>query len=391
MEAQELLLLLLFLEKLMQVVSKWRRFEAAFGFPEFAGPPRLHPNSFEDVRAHFELSGSGPTTTLTAVETGKTFHIGAFETPSVAELRDLVRAARAGDDMAATGSDGGLTMTHVAGDVRAFIRDAKNAGAVFQVASQFNCLEMVGPRVRPEDGISMYASDPTQGPACALCCPAATLFRNYFVNGTGQAGRHQLDLLTDVGVVVDNAHGRYWTMENGYCLPVDKASIGRLGERLLADGGERGRAASVSAAAGVDCGDAAHESTSLARRVHDSLRVGVHWSTSVLKHKHNVCQVFCSALPVSYSGVAAKEWEPFAKVVLDGAYDATLLVGATLAARERRRVTVYLTMLGGGAFGNRDTWIRDAIIAALSKHRHEPLDVVLVHYSHINSFYACIE
>jgi hypothetical protein len=37
------------------------------------------------------------------------------------------------------------------------------SAAVFQVASQFNCLEMIGPRVRPEDGITMYASDPTQG------------------------------------------------------------------------------------------------------------------------------------------------------------------------------------------------------------------------------------
>ena len=26
----------------------------------------------------------------------------------------------------------------------------------------------------------------TLGPACALSCPAATVFRNYFINGTGQ-------------------------------------------------------------------------------------------------------------------------------------------------------------------------------------------------------------
>ncbi len=73
--------------------------------------------------------------------------------------------------------------------------------AVFQVASQFNCLEMVGPKVRPEDGISRYAADATQGPACALACPAATVFRNYFCcGGGGQGGgeSHQLNMLQDV-------------------------------------------------------------------------------------------------------------------------------------------------------------------------------------------------
>lgn len=38
-----------------------------------------------------------------------------------------------------------------------------NAGAVFQVASQFNCLEMVGPGSRPEDGVTIYSKDHTQG------------------------------------------------------------------------------------------------------------------------------------------------------------------------------------------------------------------------------------
>ena len=39
---------------------------------------------------------------------------------------------------------------------------------------------MVGPGVIPEQGITAYASDKTQGPVCAMACPAGTLFRNYF-------------------------------------------------------------------------------------------------------------------------------------------------------------------------------------------------------------------
>jgi len=37
--------------------------------------------------------------------------------------------------------------------------------APFQVASQFNLLEMTGPSVTPEHGVARYAHDPTQGPA----------------------------------------------------------------------------------------------------------------------------------------------------------------------------------------------------------------------------------
>ena len=46
--------------------------------------------------------------------------------------------------------------------------DARNAGAVFQAASQFNCLEMTGPGVSPRQGIAGYALDPTQVMARSL-------------------------------------------------------------------------------------------------------------------------------------------------------------------------------------------------------------------------------
>merc|ERR1712048_727105 len=39
-----------------------------------------------------------------------------------------------------------------------------------------------------------------------------------------------------------------------------------------------------------------------------------------------------------------------------------------------------LTAVGGGAFGNREEWVADAIAKALRAHEHAPLDVKLVHY-----------
>ncbi len=52
---------------------------------------------------------------------------------------------------------------------------------MFQVASQFNLLEMISPNVTPDDGIGIYENDPTQGPACAIACGAGTIYRNYLV------------------------------------------------------------------------------------------------------------------------------------------------------------------------------------------------------------------
>ena len=40
----------------------------------------------------------------------------------------------------------------ITGDVRELHRDATYAGALFQVASQFNLLEMASPDITPEDG-----------------------------------------------------------------------------------------------------------------------------------------------------------------------------------------------------------------------------------------------
>ncbi|TWU10153.1 hypothetical protein Poly21_51220 [Allorhodopirellula heiligendammensis] len=49
-------------------------------------------------------------------------------------------------------------------------------------------------------------------------------------------------------------------------------------------------------------------------------------------------------------------WTDFAKLILDAAYEATLLAAVLNASRTGVNV-IYLTMLGGGVFGNEDAWI----------------------------------
>ncbi|MEY3295330.1 MAG: hypothetical protein RLZZ451_1378, partial [Pseudomonadota bacterium] len=92
-----------------------------------------------------------------------------------------------------------------------------------------------------------------------------------------------------------------------------------------------------------------------------------------------VSQVFCSALPVAYTPLPAAEWEPFARLVLEAAYEATLRIAAATAAAGGS-ATVLLTRLGGGAFGNADAWIDDAIGRALQGAALDGLDVRLVSF-----------
>lgn len=345
---------------------------------------------------------------------------------SDAALQEAVGAAhvsestKAGDDAAfdelgaasmpsdaSTPQLGGLTFSNIADNARSVHMDPANAGSVFQVASQFNCLEMVGPGERPEDGITQYFLDKTQGPACAMACPAATLFRNYFcpvksllnegqaLEWSGQLGGSpkQLDTTASVAKLVDNEKHKYWKMSNGYLLPQTTTAMRALGERLKTE--------TVASGSG--------ERVLLAEAVTSSMRVGVHWSTQTATpsndralrragsssvglaqpfpqppSQHRVCQVLCSAVPVAYAKATnSMDWAPFASVVLDSQYEATLAVGALLALRSRTRVKVFLTRVGGGAFGNRSAWIFKAITRALALFAAFPLDVFLVHYMHV--------
>ena len=109
--------------------------------------------------------------------------------------------------------------------------------------------------------------------------------------------------------------------------------------------------------------------------------LGVQWDTQVTLEgsDHIVTQVYCSALPVAYSGLPRPLWEPFAKLILEATYEATFAVAIANAATTGNR-TLYLTSVGGGAFGNDRRWIENAIRRACQIFRHYDLDVKIVCY-----------
>jgi hypothetical protein len=224
---------------------------------------------------------------------------------------------------------------------------------------------MTGPDVTPEDGVGIYEYDQTQGPACAIAAGAGTIQRNYFVrvNGqTGQSAGNQVDCLADLGAELANTGSRLWEMRNGYTL---------ASQRGLAEIARRLRASSESE---LD-------------RLRGLLRIGIQWHTQVTlgECKHTVSQAYCSALPVGYSDLPAPLWEPFARLVLEAAYVATFCAAVLNAASGGSR-KLFLTLVGGGAFGNKPDWIVGGIQRALSLHREADLDVAIVSYGSSKPF-----
>jgi hypothetical protein len=94
---------------------------------------------------------------------------------------------------------------------------------------------------------------------------------------------------------------------------------------------------------------------------------------------HDITQEYCSALPVSYSNHGAAHWDALGRLVLEASNEATLCL-ATLKALETKDKQVFLTMLGGGAFGNRREWIVDAILRSLRSFRDFDLNLGIVSY-----------
>lgn len=316
-------------------------------FTELTGIDEQSP---AQVRAELAIQGD-----QIVCPTGKRIAFGRLETPALSELRQsVVNLNTSSDDS---------TVSEIVGDAQQLHADPANANALFQVASQFNLLEMAAPMVTPEHGVGIYELDPTQGPACAIACGGGTIFRNYFVpvgDSIGQSADKQVDCSSLLGKRIGNAAGRLWSMQNGYLFPTDEG-LREISAKLKR------------------CSDAEIE------ELGGELQIGLQWQADVTLagSRHKVSQAYCSALPVAYGRQSDEQWTDLAKLILDAAYEATLCA-AVVNASQTGVNTVFLTLLGGGVFGNRDSWITDAIEHAFQRHRHHGLDVRIVSFRQSN-------
>lgn len=317
-------------------------FEQLTGFKE---------SSPEQVRNNIRIERD----TMISSVNGRQFVFGNLEIVTLQELRNTCPPIDTYSDK--------VHVEEIVADVQVLHKDIEYTNSLFQAASQFNLLEMVNPNVTPEDGIDGYEYDYTQGPACAIACGAGTIYRNYFVqldDQIGQTEHKQVDCLDLIGQELKNEQRNFWQMKNGYAL-MDQNGLITLNRTLSA----------------LDL--AGRE------KLKDLLQVGIQWNTEVTlaPTKHKVSQIYCSALPVAYSSIESFYWESFARLILEATYEATLYA-ALLNYSKTGSKQVFLTLVGGGAFGNEDKWIFESMQYAIRKFMNTPLQIKVVSYGQSN-------
>lgn len=224
-----------------------------------------------------------------------------------------------------------LTGAHPLTDIGA-LQAAAPPDSLFQVASQFNCLEAPGARmVRVAD----YFYDPTQGPRASISAYPGTLLRHYRApDGAGghfvqsQSGR-QLNLLHAVEAPV----------QSGYLTSADIARPAEFLARLERDFSQ------------IEVG------------VHADLDVvlGAQWDGPV-RPGTRIAQVFTSTLAAGGYGRMEPIHLEICRFLLRASYLGTLLAAVSLGQRR-----VVLTLIGGGVFGNPLELIWESILWALQQ------------------------
>ena len=280
---------------------------------------------------HFDAAGAG-----TLRGDGVDIPAGRFETPSIGALRERAAAGRggAGGRVRLWVLDGASPATDI-GSLQA----AAGPGTLFQVASQFNCLESPGPHVTP---VANYFSDPTQGPRASISAFPGTLLRHYAAPGP------------DGERFVQTTDGPQLNLLEAVCSPgVAQVRSGYLTSSGIAD-------RSAFRAALED------RFENLRVGVHDDVPVilGYDWDGAVAGDRR-IGQAFTSTFAGGgYSGASASDpnLRPICTALLRAAYLGTLL-GASASGRDK----VVLTLIGGGVFGNPVRLIWESICWAIDE------------------------
>jgi hypothetical protein len=288
-----------------------------------------------DVRAdpgRIRHNDAGDATVYAA---GRRFGGGRFETPALCALRARAleareRAGRPAAELRLWVIDGVSPVTDIGA-----LQACAAPGSLFQVASQFNCLESPGAYVTD---VAEYVHDPTQGPRASISAFPGTLVRHYAAPGPGGArfvqetDAAQLDLLADV------ADRSIAMVRNGYLRSSDIADPVAL-SRALEDRFEAIRIG-----------------------VHDGIEVvlGHDWAGAVEGAPHRtIAQVLTSTMAAGMYGdldETDRAYRTICAQLQRAAYLGTLLAAAALG-KDR----VGLTLIGGGVFANPIELIWDAI------------------------------
>ncbi|MFA5506115.1 MAG: hypothetical protein WC314_01620 [Vulcanimicrobiota bacterium] len=281
----------------------------------------------------------------TGFATLDSYQAGRFSCPNIGELRARMPEQTEPGKLALWLLEG----SHPATDIGALQASAP-PGSLFQVASQYNCLEAPSPQLVP---VEAYFDDPTQGPRASISAFPATLLRHYQAPGpegtrfVQQTDHPQLNLLHRV------AWNSVAQVHNGYLTPA-RVSDPETFANLLQDHFEE-----------IEIGH------------HENLQVvlGANWDGGV-SGSPLIGQAFTSTLAAGLYGQVDFSREPWSTITVQlqrAAYLGTLLAAASSGCRY-----AVLTLIGGGVFGNPPPLIWDAIVWACRETRRRLKSDLLV-------------
>ncbi|OHT08435.1 hypothetical protein TRFO_23134 [Tritrichomonas foetus] len=342
-------------EKQLFSPGKW--FEELFGFKE----------SVKAVYENFTCEEKGDSNIITSKANGKSYNAGNFQVRSISSFKDL--KPRGGGKLSVIVGNGRSTKNYKMIDVLMSEAQPENNGATYLAASNFNCLEFVGEFQTASMGVTGYVYDNTQGPYAALACGPAIVYRNYFVkvddSHIGQIDK-EIELLGDTPIPVING---YPSLKESF--ETDKKFSSFDWDNL------------------------------------DHYKVGVHRNCQVTttetpnrkfylhdNENHIVHQVYAAAFNFQGNCDLCKFTEKIGANLLKAEYMATVYAAwenSLLYPDRPGSNKLYLTLLGGGVFGNPENLILGAIAECCEVIEKSGLDVYIVCYCESSQTMRVIE
>lgn len=288
--------------------------------------------------------------------TKQRFAYGNFKTISIAELRQQTNKNKNKGKGTFSVIEGNnphnSPVTRSKVDIGALQADPNNNNAVFQVASNFNGLEGDG---NPAHGMMNYL-DPAlfvQGETAAISAAPGLIYRMYFVehdNVHGQLNKqiNLLDNFSDIAV------------KNGYVADIknnfDKKEFDIYIQRVK-----------------VGFHENIQPILGLSKKKNEQPVDGRFSRWALAENpKQRISQVLTAAMNPYVHG----NHENLSRILLHAAYEGTLK-----SAYVHGKKKVVLTLIGGGVFKNKLSWIGDAIEAAVKDFvEYSGMEIILVIY-----------